>query len=68
MTARQRKVFILVLALSLMMLAFGIGVEVGAWISGHRPEAWTLALPVVTMLFALGLLSIFVWNQDAPRA
>jgi predicted MFS family arabinose efflux permease len=63
----SRKVLILTLALSLMVLTFGIGIFVGGWISGHRPEVWVLALPCIIVLLTFGLLSIFVWNQDAPR-
>jgi hypothetical protein len=66
-TVRFRKILILAVALSLMVLTFGIGISVGGWISGHRPEMWILALPCIVVLFIFGLLSIFVWNQDAPR-
>jgi hypothetical protein len=66
-TARFRKVLILALALFLMAMTFSIGVFVGGWITGHRPDLWILALPCVTALFAFGLLSIFVWSQDAQR-
>jgi hypothetical protein len=47
-----------------MVLTFGIGIFVGGWISGHRPEVWVLALLCIIVLFFFGLLSIFVWNQD----
>ena len=50
-----------------MVLTFGIGISVGGWISGYRPEVWVLALPCIMVLFIFGLLFIFVWNQDAPR-
>ena len=67
MTVRFRKVLILAVALLLMVLTFGIGISVGGWISGYRPEVWVLALPCIMVLFIFGLLFIFVWNQDAPR-
>ena len=49
--------------LAILVMAY----PVGGWMSGHRPEVWVLALPCIIVLFTFGLLSIFVWNQDAPR-
>ena len=66
MTPRLRKLFILGIAVMLMGQAFAVGVFVGAWLSGHRPDMWTLSLPAVSALFAFGLLCIVV-ERETPR-
>jgi hypothetical protein len=63
----SKNIQFVVVALLNVLLAFSCGAAVGAWIAGHTPDLWTVALPACILLVFFALLTALVWTLTCAR-
>ena len=59
----RKSIMIIGLAVGTIFAVFGFGTTVGAWLSGHRPDAWIIVLPLVLSIL-LGTALIATWVKS----